>query len=111
MVGEKSSTVYNGCCEELYCEVKFVVYFLLKVVNGQASWPSGLSCYLGCLHPTLEFLGSSHALTSDPASCWGIWEVANDGHSIWVPATHVRDPDGVCDSWLWPSPVLAVEGF
>lgn len=33
---------------------------------------------------------------------------ADDGSSIWVPATHVRNLDGIPDSGLQPSPDLAV---
>lgn len=29
----------------------------------------------------------------------------------YIPATHLRDPDEILDSWLWPSPFLAVVGI
>lgn len=36
----------------------------------------------------------------------GNWEAVNDGSSARVPAVHVRDSDGISDSWIQFSPDL-----
>lgn len=48
----------------------------------------------------IQVPGSSPASTSEPASCYCVWEVAYDSQSCWIPAVHMGDQDGVQSSWL-----------
>lgn len=38
-------------------------------------------------------------------------KTAKDGPSIWPPATHMGDQDGVTGSWNQPGPALVVEAI
>lgn len=37
-----------------------------------------------------------------------VLEAAGDGCSVWAPATKMRDPGGIPDSWFQPGPAQAI---
>lgn len=66
---------------------------------------------LGCLHPMHPDLSLSYSAPNS-TSCWCIFcETAGDGSSLWVPDTHVGDPEGVKGSWFLLCPLLALVGI
>lgn len=70
---------------------------ILEPTLWHALWHGGLSCHL---KTPASHIGVLATLLLVQLPTDAPWKVADDGPSACVPATHMRDPDGVLGSWL-----------